>query len=48
MYYNEVPNESHQRGAVCRGDCQLCWRGGGAYYIQGRLTHSFIHYNEAA
>ena len=34
--------------AICGRDCQLCGRGGGAYYIQSRLTHSFIHYYEAA
>ena len=48
MHYKKVSDESHLRETVCRRDCQLCGRDGGAYYIQSRLTHSFIHYYEAA
>ena len=44
MHYKKVSDESHLRETVCRRDCQLCGRGGGAYYIQS----SFIHYYEAA
>ena len=48
MHYKEVSDESHLRETVCRRDCQWFGRGGGAYYIQSRLTHSFTHYYEAA
>ena len=33
MHYKEVSDESHLRETVCPRDCQLCGRGGGAYYI---------------
>lgn len=35
-------------GLYAGGIASCVGGGGGAYYIQGRLTHSFIHYNEAA
>ena len=33
MHYKEVSDESHLRETVSPRDCQLCGRGGGAYYI---------------
>ena len=34
VHYKEVPNETVSGELCARGGCQLCGRGGSAYYIQ--------------